>query len=158
VSAVAWGEVPLDEHATCTQVLKGGLCEYWSADEHGIFLHRNEYLGALRGVNSKARTRLLAAPVGAETRWEWDEMLSYQTVGDVRPRDPEADRVHNVADLLGVDEEVRVAAGTFRCAHVRITATNPFWQAPAVHELWFGRGAGIVRETETGPGGATTRE
>jgi hypothetical protein len=157
-TAQVWGEVPLDANTTCTQVLKDGFVEYWSADDHGIFQHDTEYLSHQRGVNPKARTRLLAAPVGAEARWEWDSMMSYQTLGDAPPRDPEDDRVHHVAELLGVDDEVAVPAGKFRCAHVRITSTNRHWQVPEVHDLWFGRGTGLVRETDTGPSGVITRE
>jgi beta-lactamase regulating signal transducer with metallopeptidase domain len=155
--AVAWGEVPLDGKTTCTQLLTDGFVEYWSADEHGVFQHATDYLGHQRGVNARSRTRLLAAPVGAETRWEWDEMMSYQTMGDAPPRDPEDDRIHNVAELLGVDDEVAVPAGRFRCAHVRITATNRTWSAPWVRELWFGRGAGLVQEKQTGQSGTVER-
>ena len=105
-----------------------------------------------------ALARLLPAPVGAETRWEWDTHLSYQTMGDAPQPDPEDTRVHHVGELLAVDEAVTVPAGTFRAAHVRITAQNRTWKGPQVRDLWFGRGAGIVREEKTGPGGAQKRE
>jgi beta-lactamase regulating signal transducer with metallopeptidase domain len=162
--ARVWGEVPLDGTRTCTQVLGGRdgasspSCEYWSADARGVLLYDNAYLGGLRGVNPRDPTRLLPAPVGAETRWEWDDHLSYQTSGNAPQPDPEDTRVHHVGELLAVDEAVTVAAGTFRAAHVRITATNRTWKGPQVRDLWFGRGAGIVREQQTGPGGTQQRE
>src|SRR5690606_25701462 len=90
--------------------------EYWSADATGVYEHGRSYLGPIRGVGP-GRTRLLPAPVGAETRWTWTEQLAYQTQGHVE-RDPDEDTVRCTGELVAPDVEVTVPAGTFRAAHV----------------------------------------
>ncbi len=160
---VAWdfGPVPAGA-ATCEQWLVStdstaqAFPEYWSADSKGVYEHACRYMGGMRGARDE-RTRLLPAPVGLETKWTWDYQLSYQTMGDVE-RDPERDKVSCVGELLAADTAVTVPAGEFRAAHVRITSRCDHWDRENVRELWFARGAGLVKEQRSSSQGTVLYE
>lgn len=147
----AFGEVPLGATGrTCTQLVfaNNETCEYWSAGPDGLLQHDNAYIGG-RGVAASGAMRWLAAPVGAVTRWEWDSQMGCQVEGGAAMPDPETLRVHHAAELVAFDETVTVPAGTFHCAHVRVTETNRDWPQPHTIELWFGRGVGVVRRVDS---------
>ncbi|HLQ37636.1 MAG TPA: M56 family metallopeptidase [Planctomycetota bacterium] len=158
---VVWGAVPLDGGKSCSQLLttigNSQVPSYMTAGDDGIWEFRNAYLGGMRGVNPQHPTRMLPAPVGAETRWEWDEQLSYQTLDNAAAPDPETLRVHHRAELLAVDEEIKVPAGVFHCVHVRVTSKPPTG-GDGVRDFWLGRDTGLVKETQVWPTGRQTRE
>lgn len=156
--AVVWGDVPLGVgDATCTQILfagSGQRVEYWLAGPTGLVQFDNRYVGGERGVDASGSIRWLAAPVGADTRWQWDDTMGCNVMGHATP-DPASLRVHHEVELLAFDTEVTVPAGTFRCVHVRVTDRNDGWPAPHVREAWFGRGVGLVRLVDSQIGDRT---
>lgn len=144
-----WGMVPAVDGAMVAQVqtTRGDFIswDYLAARNDGVFTYRNAYLGGLRGV-TRIDERLLPAPVGGTTQWEWDQQLSYQTMGDAPAPDPAAMRVHHLAKLLAMDEAVTVPAGSYKAVHVRIAATGA---QVYTRDLWFARGVGIVKDEHT---------
>lgn len=144
-----WGTVPAGDGKPVAQVQtrRDGYVswDYLAARNDGVFTYHNAYLGGLRGVGG-VDARLLPAPVGATTQWEWNEQLSYQTSGDGPGPDPETTRVHHLAKLLAIDEVVTVPAGIYKAVHVRIAATGA---NVYTRDLWFARGVGIVKDEHT---------
>ena len=167
---VAWGNVPLKDSAGCSQLIacRSGYAntEYVLVDADGIHQLSRRGMGQVRGASRRNVQLLLKAPVGAHTEWRWTNRMTYQTSvagsGDnlrVRRRaDPNEDNIERHAELVSFDESVTVPAGTFRCAHVRITSKCKKWNIDETRDLWFGRGTGIVRERWLRANGAYARE
>jgi len=152
-TSVVWGEVPARDGTTVAQLrtTRGEHVSwsYWAARDDGVHVYRNAYLGRLRGAG-RDRERLLPAPVGATSKWEWDEQRTVQTMGGGKPPDPESLRVHHQAELLAMTAPVTVPAGSYRAVHVRIVSTGASIDGELRRDVYFARGTGIVKEEHTG--------
>ncbi len=145
--ARAFGLVPAGPLRTCTQLVfdRRGECEYYAAGPDGLVCFAGATIGS-RGARGEGGP-LLPGPVGAETRWQWQTEICYQSTvtqsGVWRPQTPEYD--HHLGELLDFDVAVTVPAGTFRCVHVRYSRQVDGEFVPEC-ERWYGRGVGLVRE------------
>jgi hypothetical protein len=139
--------------------------EYWSADAKGLWRHPGT-----RGLElpdhegGAAVTRVVALPLGAETRWETvgqqlrvaDRVVRGGAVGGRSKRVVQTMR----CELVDPAAAVEVPGGRFVAVHVRLSpdpqAENASPQVQdgrqedpdrTVEDLWFARGTGLVKRT-----------
>lgn len=100
--------------------------EHWNTEGPGLLVERS----GIPGGNRTAPACWLAAPVGAVTQWQWNEVTRKAEL-EFR------------ATITGFDEPLTVPAGRFRCVHVHIGELGG--EEVATEHLWFARQVGLVR-------------
>lgn len=97
-----------------------------------------------------AATLLLPLPVGSRTQWDTEgEAVPPRPAGPGggmfagKVRQPTAS--HRRGELLAARETVKVPAGSFEAAHVRLSPRDAAETDQGVLDLWFAPGTGIVR-------------
>ena len=130
--------------------------EYWRVREDGLWRFHNQYLGGMRGADSRTPpTPVLLTPLAVDHAWTWTELGSIQVSGDTEfPSDDEL-RIHFEAEIESLDDVVRVPAGEFRATRVRVTSQSRYF-GEGTSTKWFAEGVGLVKQvdgTRARPGG-----
>jgi hypothetical protein len=103
--------------------------EHWNTEGPGLLVQTTPTPLA---SGDAATQCVLAGPVGAVNRWEWEVEERSVTV------------VHR-ATLVAFDEAVSVPAGPFRAVHVRVEEFGDEREPGATEDSWFARDVGLVR-------------
>ncbi len=159
VTAIVWGSVPAQNGGEGVQIgERHGKRVSWSyqqATGDGLYELSNAYKAGIRGVGGR-RTRLLPAPIGSETRWEWEEVTPVQTMAGAPQPDPETLKVRYRSELVALDESITVPAGTYRTLHVRQQSEGR-WGRNTTDFFWA-PGVGLVRQVDRHGERVQTRE
>lgn len=110
----------------------------WRADQTGLW----RLATGAAAVKDPAARRLIPGPIGSESHWAWDiadDSVVQQRAGEVMQ--PFFLGELHVCELVAMDEQIRVPAGTFRTLRIRTKVARAHYQ----NDEWFAPGIGLVR-------------
>lgn len=118
--------------------------DYLGQDERGLLSYFNSQM---RGPGVDAHTApvvLLQLPFNKGLTWSWIQPFRGQTAGEVTAADLERMKSHESATVVSDDEEVKVAAGTFKAFHVRTTSQRD-GEPATIRDAWYAPRVGLVK-------------